>query len=71
MEMHEETKFDEEEERYDRRQRRASFGGLLVGLFILFLFGAGLIALTSFWPSSVPQPTFDSKPSGTNKGFSQ
>jgi hypothetical protein len=62
MEMHEETNFNDEE-RYDRRQRRASFGGLLAGLLILFLFGTGLITLASFWesapfsePSSFPKP---------------
>jgi hypothetical protein len=56
MEMHEETNFDDEEERYHNRQRRASFGGLLAGLFILFLFGVGLIALTTFWPRSETAP---------------
>ena len=66
MEMHEETNFDDYEERYRARQRRASFGGLLAGLFILILFGAGLVAGIVFWPSPeiapVSQPSAVPKP---------
>jgi hypothetical protein len=62
MEMYEENDFDEERE---AERRKASVGGLLAGMFLLFLVGAVVVALLTFWPvvknapvsppSSVPQ----------------
>ena len=48
MEMYEENDFDEE--KHVTEQREASLAGLLAGVFLLFLVGAGAVGLITFWP---------------------
>jgi hypothetical protein len=43
-------RYEREEEQYDAKQREASFAGLLAGLFILLLLGAGALAVVTIWP---------------------
>jgi hypothetical protein len=48
--MDTDEEYEQREEQYDAKQREASFAGLLAGLFILFLLGAGALALVTIWP---------------------
>jgi hypothetical protein len=42
---------DEEEHHTEVQQREASAGGLLAGIFILFLLGIAVMAVFTVWPA--------------------